>query len=242
MSLHTARPHADRLLLVDPDPQARRWAAARLREHGHAVHDTDDADAIEHAQRDGFALVLMDPAARAGRGTRHGHDAWQRLRGLRDRSARLPVIVMQPGADTADRTVALELGADAVVDKPLDPLELHARVQSLLRRQRDHSTPVCFGDWRLDLAQHCLRSPDGLEVALSPAELRLLRSFLAYPRHTLTRAQLLDLARGVGVEQLDRSIDGLVSRLRHKLGDDAHSPRLIRTVRGVGYLFDALGA
>ena len=76
-------------------------------------------------------------AARAARGTRHGFDAWQRLRGLRDQGVHLPVIVTQTLSHSADRTVAFELGADAVLDKPFEPRELRARVASLLRRSRD---------------------------------------------------------------------------------------------------------
>ncbi|HSI59563.1 MAG TPA: response regulator transcription factor [Ideonella sp.] len=241
-----------RVLVVDPDAAARQWAARSLRPQGHEVHLSADADQIERAAQRGFDLLLMDSSARASRGTRHGFDAWQRLRGLRDQGVHLPVIVTQTASDSADRTVAFELGADAVIDKPFEPRELRARVASLLRRSREpgHRSALAarrgrgglqrFGGWTLDADMRRLHTPTGMSVVLSHAECRLLQAFIERPHDTLPRHELLDLARGAGVDQLERSIDLLVSRLRHKLDDDPRSPSLIRTVRGVGYLFAAL--
>lgn len=241
-----------RVLVVDPDAAARHWAAWSLRAEGHEVHLTEDADEIEQAGRHGFDLLVMDPSARAGRGTRHGFDAWQRLRGLRDQGAALPVIVMQVASDSADRTVAFELGADAVLDKPFEPRELQARALALLRRSRDLNVSdavraagpgrLGFGGWMLDVPSRRLNTPEGQSVSLSHAECRLLQAFLQRPHSALQRQELMDLARGAGADQLERSIDLLVSRLRHKLEDDPRAPRLIRTVRGIGYLFAALDA
>ncbi|HSI49782.1 MAG TPA: response regulator transcription factor [Ideonella sp.] len=249
------RPHpAARVLVVDPDANSRQWLSMCLEPHGHQVQATDDTQLIEHAGRRGFELLVMDPSpSRSG----HRPDAWQQLRNLRELGSHMPVLVLQAASHAADRAVALELGADAVLDKPFHPGELRARVGALLRRSRDDAgapPPVSmtaaaaakaasamrFGQWRLDPATRSLEAPTGLRVPLSQAEFRLLKTFLAHPHCTLDRQQLLDLARGEGVEQLDRSIDLLVSRLRHKLDDNSRSPQLIRTVRGVGYLFAAL--
>lgn len=231
-----------RLLLVDPDPVSRRQVATCLRGAGHAVDERAQADPLAHAGRDGYALVLLDPAAPTGPGTRHGRDAWEGLRALRADGHRLPVIVLQPATSATDRCVALELGADAVLDKPAHPGELRARVGALLRRRRPwpEDDGLACGPWRLDTWRRRLRDADGTEVQLSPAEARLLQQFLTRPRHPFSRAELLTLAGERGAAPLDRSIDLLVSRLRHKLGLPAAGP--IRTVRGVGYLFDALGA
>ena len=120
-------------------------------------------------------------------------------------------------------------------------------IQTILRRVRDdreglradQRASIRFDAWRLNGVLRQLQSPEGLVVPLSNAEFRLLWVFLERPRRVLSREQLLDAARGRSIEAFDRSIDLLVSRLRQKLGDDPKSPRLIKTVRGEGYLFDA---
>lgn len=231
-----------RVLVVDPDPEARRWADLCLRPQGHSVHATSDADLIETARQRGFDLVLMDPAARAGRGTRHGHDAWQRLRGLRDQCARLPVIVMHAGHDADDRTVALELGADAVVDKPCEPRELRARVTALLRRLREQAADrvICFGPWRLDPDQRRLHVPTGLQISLSAAECRLLQTLLRHPRRGLGPAQLRELVQDGDGTPIDRRVDQLISRLGPHLDADARHDQLLHRLRGVSHWFDAL--
>jgi two-component system, OmpR family, response regulator len=226
-----------RLLLVDPDWRARRWATNELAQAGHRVLETDDAEAIEQAGAQGHDLLLIDPRARPRQRRGWPSDAWDCLLALRRQHLRLPVIVLLQSSDATDRCVALELGADAVLSKPLDGPELRVRVRALLRR-RALDASAAPASWRVDPQRRDALSPDGRRVALSPAEARLLQVFLDRPSHTFTRHDLLDLARGQDVQQLDRSIDGLIARLRHKLG--ANGP--IRTVRGVGYLFEAMDA
>lgn len=254
-----------RVLVVAPDEHMRRWAALCLQVHGHDVHDTADADAIETAHRDGHDLLLMDPDARAQRGTRHGLDAWQRLRGLRDRCPTLPVIVLQGHGGATDRTAAFELGADAVIAQPFDPRELRARVARLLYLARFRPTadsaptpepqdePLQVGGWWLNPVTRQLHTPTGLRVQVSEPEMRLLRAFLRAPHSALGREHLLALVSDGGSSPGDtapdtapgatpnaaRTVDMMVSRLRQKLHDNPQAPRVIQTVRGVGYLFEA---
>ncbi len=159
----------------------------------------------------------------------------------------LPVIALSAQAQLLDRVVGLEMGADDFLAKPVEPRELVARIRAVLRRSRAAANPLAerprglaFAGWRLDLAQRRLQAPGGAPVALSDAEYRLLEIFLQQPRRVCSRAQLAAQARGQALADPGRRIDLLVSRLRHKLGDDPLAPRLIRTVRGAGYLFDAL--
>lgn len=241
-----------RVLVVDPDARMQQWLAQCLQPHGHRVHTTAQAEAIAHAPARGFDLVLMSPRATAAGPGRAGGDAWQRLRGLRDAAPRLPVIVLQPHADATDRAVALELGADAVVDDDCGPRELRARVGALLRRHREDRRGLPpegagSGGWRLDAARRGVHAPpatgsegDTRFIALSPSEFRLLRALMQHPGRPLGRAELLEQALGAAQAQRDRSIDLLISRLRRTLGDDPVAPRLIRTVRGAGYCFQPL--
>jgi two-component system, OmpR family, response regulator len=235
----SARAPAARILVIEQENPEREDMAQALSARGHLVETSADLHVLEHAARRGFNLLIVAQ----NNPTRNGPDLWSQLRRLRDHGGRMPVMVLLSQSHAADRAVALELGADAVLDKPYHLGELRARVQALLRRAGQDVTPppqlVRFGQWQLDPDSRTLLTPTGLEVALSSAECALLQAFLEHPRSTLNRQQLLDLARGRGVQQLDRSIDLLVSRLRHKLEDDPRSPQLIHTVRGIGYLFQA---
>lgn len=231
-----------RILVVDTDLEAQEGISRTLQQRGHQVELSDDVGIVAQCGRRGFDLLVVAPETRL----RRGPDPWTQLRLLRDSGGAPPVLVLVllTASHAADRAVALELGADAVLDKPFHPGELRARVHALLRRARPTAIPsasaVRFGDWELEPDTRTLVAPTGLQVPLSEAECALLQAFLEHPRSTLNRQQLLDMARGQGVQQLDRSIDLLVSRLRHKLDDDPRSPRLIHTVRGIGYLFHAL--
>jgi two-component system OmpR family response regulator len=98
---------------------------------------------------------------------------------------------------------------------------------------------VRFAGWVFDRIRRLLIAPDQVVVALSSAEYRLLCAFVDHPGRVLSRDRLIDLTRAPGVEINDRSVDLAVSRLRQKLNDDPREPKLIRTLRGEGYLFDA---
>lgn len=160
------------------------------------------------------------------------------------------VLALMPACTAAERAVALDHGADDCLSWPIERRELVARVQSLIRRQRrrhvaddaESAQWVRFGPWLLDTQRRTLNDQDGQDVPLSQAEYRLLLTFLQMPHQVFTRDKLMDEARGRGLDAFERSIDLLVSRLRAKLGDDPRQPRLIQTVRGQGYLFNAAPA
>ncbi len=244
---------AARLLLVAPLGPERQGLQRALQGPGRQVLASHDPRSVDDAPRRGMQLLLLDPRVEPARPGRA--DAWWRLRRLREQHRRLPVIVLQPGGTATDRSVAYEMGADAVCDPRADARELQAQVAALLRRacgplaeprttrtgaMADAEGALHFGAWSLDPGSRSLQTATGLRVTLTHAEYRLLRAFLDHPGHALARQALIDLARGAGAEQLDRNVDLLVSRLRHKLADDAGQPNPIRTVRGVGYLFDAM--
>ncbi|MET0519621.1 MAG: response regulator transcription factor [Burkholderiaceae bacterium] len=223
------------VLLVDPDPLSRSLIREWLEHWGHQVSAGSDPALLDRAPVARVDLLLLDPSGAGGQ-------AWQRLRNLRRRS-RLPIIAMLPGDDAFDRVLAFESGADVVIAKPVDARELRLRMQGLIGQAQQAGNSLRFGRWTLEAVTRRLCGPGGFSAPLSLAEYRLLRAFLERPQSVLRRAELLELARGegqsgAGGDALDRSVDLLISRLRHKLDDDARAPRLIRTVRGIGYLFD----
>jgi two-component system OmpR family response regulator len=136
------------------------------------------------------------------------------------------VLVLLTASHAADRAVALELGPMRCWTSPSTPGNCGPGCTPAPRPPHGHpsASAVRFGDWELEPDSRTLVAPTGLQVPLSEAECALLQAFLEHPRSTLNRQQLLDMARGQGVQQLDRSIDLLVSRLRHKLDDDPARP------------------
>ncbi|GBR35856.1 two component response regulator [Neoasaia chiangmaiensis NBRC 101099] len=157
-----------------------------------------------------------------------------------------PVIMVSARGEERDRVQGLEIGADDYVAKPFSQRELLARVRAVLRRgavqqvaptERARRETLRFAGWALDLRRRELTDPTGASVDISGAEHDLLISFLDNPQRVIARDRLLELSRTRLGDVSDRSIDVLVSRLRRKLGNDADS--LIRTVRGLGYIFVA---
>lgn len=170
-------------------------------------------------------------------------DGLEVMRQIRTRHA-FGLLILTGRADTHDRVLGLELGADDYMVKPFEPRELIARVRSVLRRYApagrnpagDAVQAAEFAGWRFELGRHVLVAPDGRSESLSVAEARLLRYMLEHPNQILSREQLLE---GRNVDALDRSIDLRVSRLRKRLEENPQHARLIKTVYGAGYLFCA---
>jgi len=173
-----------------------------------------------------------------------GEDGLSLCRKLRASTA-TPVIMLTAMGEDVDRIVGLEMGADDYLPKPFNPRELLARIKAVLRRVQSLPAASPKGDtakfdgWTLDLGSRRLTSPQGEEVELSTGEYDLLLAFATHPRRVLSRDQLLDLARGRTAAPFDRSVDIQVMRLRRKIEADPKEPRLIKTVRGGGYMFAA---
>lgn len=225
----------NRILVVDDDEPIRRLISNSLKRHGYeagVAANVAEAEAMLAVYR--FDVVILDVMM-------PGEDGLSFCRRLSGPDA--PMILILSALDaSSDRTVGLEVGADAYCAKPCEPRELVATVRALLRRRRalvdegpEQGRIVEFGAWQLDLIDRSLRAADGTLVELSTSEFGLLRSFTDMPRRVLTRDLLLDTTYGSGVDVFDRAIDVLVSRLRRKFGPEG--AKLIRTVRNEGYMF-----
>jgi len=172
-----------------------------------------------------------------------GEDGLSLARWIREQHKGVGIIMLTTAADVVDRIVGLEMGADDYVPKPFDPRELLARVKSVLRRRSEEALPpsregrIRFGSCELDLAMHKLYDLDGQELPLTAMEFDLLKVFADRPNRALNRDQLMELAHNKGWEVFDRSIDLRIMRLRRKIEEDPEKPEVIKTVRGVGYIF-----
>lgn len=228
----------DHILIVDDDSEIRSLLSQYLVKNGLRVTAVADGramwQALEAGRIDLIVLDLMLP----------GEDGLTLCRNLRAKSSDIPVIMLTARGEETDRIVGLEMGADDYLAKPFSARELLARVKAILRRARslpdnlrsDDARNIRFGNWLLDTVHRQLVSATGVVTPLSGAEYRLLRIFLSHPNRVLNRDQLVDLTQGKEADPLDRSIDVQVSRLRQRLGDDSREPRLIKTVRGEGYV------
>jgi two-component system OmpR family response regulator len=230
----------DHILVVDDDPEIRHLLRTYLEKNGYSVTTVGDGAgmslALGQKRIDLVVLDIMLP----------GSDGLELCRDLRSRS-RIPVIMLTARGDAMDRVLGLEMGADDYLAKPFSARELMARIKVVLRRVQDLPVDPLedgwerleFAGWTLDSRSQNLTSAEGVVVALSHAELRLLRALLTHPNRALTRDQLLDLTQGREAGPFDRSIDVLIGRLRKRLGDDAKNPEFIKTVCGHGYLLSA---
>jgi two-component system, OmpR family, response regulator len=219
-------------LLVEDDVRLATLTREYLEGHGVAVVDVADGRrGLAEALTGRYDVVLLDLML-------PGKDGLEVCREVRARSD-VPIIVLTARGEEADRVMGLELGADDYLAKPYSPRELLARIRAVTRRAKGRAGPaqgmVRVGALRIDPASRTVEL-DGKEVHLTGYEFSLLEALARRAGRILTREQLMELARGNAEDAFDRSIDVHVSRLRQKLGDDPKHPRLIKTVRGSGYV------
>ncbi len=231
---------AGRILIVDDDKDLRELISQFLSNNGFEVRTATqgrDMDAI--LARGDTHLVVLDYMM-------PGEDGLSICKRLNEQNGP-PVIMLSARGEEIDRIVGLELGADDYMAKPFHPRELLARIRAVLRRREARNdasnsskSPIThFFNWQLDNIKRTLMRPDGIQVALSNAEFELLRVFLDRPGRALSRDQILDYLHGPNADSFDRAIDVQISRLRRKLSDD-HNEDIIRTIRGIGYMFKPL--
>jgi len=228
------------ILIVDDAREIRDPLAKYLIANGYRALTAPDATAARKLiKTNAFDLVVLDIMM-------PGEDGLSFCRTLRETS-QVPVLFLTAKGTDTDRIVGIELGADDYMVKPFNPRELLARIGAILRRVRalppgaqpQAKGRIKFDRWVLDNFHRELVDEDGVGVALSSGEYRLLQVFTERPNLTLTRDQLLDLTRGRDAILFDRSVDNAILRLRKKLEQDPKNPRLIKTVWGGGYVFAA---
>jgi two-component system phosphate regulon response regulator OmpR len=225
---------APRILVVDDDPELRALLQRFLAEHGYQVRVADGGRAMDGAlQREPADVIVLDLMM-------PGEDGLAIVRRLRAGGDMTPVIMLTARGDPVDRVLGLEMGADDYLGKPFLPRELVARIAALLRRAgpggamvRDEEVTV--GPFTINFSAMTV-SRGGAPLPLSSREYALMAALARSAGRPLSRAQLIDRALGRDAEVTDRAIDVQIARLRRAIGDDAASPRHVRTVWGVGYV------
>jgi two-component system response regulator MprA len=219
-----------KVFVVDDDAAVRESLGRALRLEGYEVElAADGAQALERLETDGAGvdLVVLDVLM-------PNVDGLEVCRRIRRSGSRLPVLMLTARDEVADRVAGLDAGADDYVVKPFALAELLARVRALLRRSADEAVDVLhFGDLELDPATREVRRDDD-PIELTRTEFALLELFMLNPRQVLTRSIIFERVWGYDFGFGSNSLDVYIGYLRRKT-EAGGKPRLIQTVRGVGY-------
>jgi DNA-binding response OmpR family regulator len=231
------------VLVVDDEAEVRTLLRSGLEPEGFEVSEAKDgAGLMALLDARPFDLITLDVRL-------SGEDGFALAREVRARH-NVPIVMISGKGDMIDRVVGLELGADDYIAKPFHMREVLARIRAVLRRyapvpaealraaRSSPNTPLsyAFEGWTLDMGRRELKAPEGAPCELTTAEFNLLAVLIERPGRVLSRDELMDLLKGHDWTPLDRSIDGLVARLRKKI-ERGECPQLVKTVRGVGYVF-----
>jgi two-component system OmpR family response regulator len=233
------------IAILDDEVEITQLLAGYLQGHGYRITQLHDGRALAALMpADPPALVLLDLGL-------PGEDGFSIARQLREHW-RCGLVIITGRGDAVDKVVGLEMGADDYVTKPFDLRELAARIKAVLRRlaPAEPNAPALvsgpgpanvlqFAGWQLDLDARQLLDPRGDDVALTTGEFDLLCAFARQPGRVLSRDQLLEQTHRREAGPFDRTVDVQVGRLRKKLGDDADNPKIIKSVRGAGYILVA---
>jgi len=218
-----------RILLVEDEIGLASVLKQGLQEHGYAVDLAADAEeALAFTSTEPYDLVILDVML-------PDIDGFNVCRQLRRGGANMPVLMLTALDSVEDRVAGLDCGADDYLAKPFDPRELLARVRALLRRGKGQRDPLlCVADIALDTASHEVRRGEQ-PIDLTKREYAILELLLRNTNRVLTRDEIAQHIWAFDFSAMSNVIDVYIGNLRRKLGDTAE-PRLLRTVRGSGYL------
>ena len=222
-----------RILVVEDEPTIAMGLQDDLQLEGHCTDLASDGAAAETAalerRHDLILLDVMLPKK----------DGFSVCRAIRNAGVRTPIILLTAKGQEIDKVLGLELGADDYVTKPFSPRELVARINAILRRVSGSALSLVYqsGVLVVDFARF-EASRQGRPIELTAMEFKLLRAFVAHRRQVLTHDELIAEVWGKDVFLTDRVIYTHVNNLRQKIEADPGKPKLLVSVRGVGYRFD----
>lgn len=216
------------ILLVEDDAQLARNLIRFLRAEGFSVtHRISQTAALEAFAAQKFDCALVDISLAEG----NGFSVCAAIK----RESDTPVIFLTASADEDCTVAGFEIGADDYISKPFRPRELIARMKNVMRRSKPADTMISCGDVVVDTSRGTV-TKDGSEVFLSPMEYRLLLVFFTNKENVLSRDRLADELWSYSGEFIsDNTLNVYIKRLREKIEDDPQDPKIIRTVRGLGY-------
>lgn len=220
------------ILVIEDDPRIQKALHRQFTTEGYDVCLASDGEqglaSCKSLKPAGVVLDLMLPAM----------SGLEVCKGIKSWSANTPVVVLSAVSEVADKVLLLEVGADDYVTKPFSPRELMARVQAAIRRSQRpvNSSRVTFGNITADFAGMEV-TKDGVPVALTAHEIKLLQHFVENPERVITREELLNEVWHYTSYPTTRTVDNHVMKLRQKLEPDPARPTYFRTMHGIGYKF-----
>lgn len=223
------------ILIVDDEPKILEVVSSFLENKGYSTFTAENGQqALKVFEQENIALVVLDlmmPGI-------SGEEVCLAIR----KQSRVPIIMLTAKADEDNLLQGLRLGADDYIRKPFSLKELHARIETVLRRSGDDLTPLTVknswndGDLCVDFEKNIIKRKEKI-VSLTPNELKILSALIKYPGKVFTRSELIEIALGSDFDGYDRAIDSHVKNLRQKLEDDPRSPVYVLTIHGMGYKF-----
>jgi DNA-binding response OmpR family regulator len=226
---------APRILLVDDELSVQKLLAYPLRKEGYDVIPAlDGREALERLRDDNFDLVVLDVMLPR-------MDGFDVCRAIRSRST-VPIIMLTAKTEETDKVLGLELGADDYITKPFSVREFRSRVKAVLRRaalaqpEAQFEEPIDAGDLSIDFEKRSV-VVRGESVRLTYVEFEIIAALARAPGRVFSRTMLLERVWGDASYRDPRTIDVHIRHLREKLEEEAKTPELILTVRGVGYRF-----
>ena len=225
------------ILTIEDDHAIRRGIVDSLSFSGYKTVQADNGDdGLKLAVGNDYDLLLLDLAL-------PGVPGLDILAKVRETRPTLPVIILTAKGTEEDRVAGLKMGADDYVVKPFSVKELLARVEAVLRRVPGRPSDVDgveINGGRIDFARREIRNDKGDRHELSEREAELLRYLVLNSKRAVSRDEILSNVWRINPNGVStRTIDMHVARLREKLGDDSHEPKILLTVRGKGYMFSA---
>ena len=244
MSRISGRGHKTTVLVVESDAGLQTVLCRYLEQEGYqvlsALSGKEMVQKLESAIPGIILLNLVLPDA----------DGFTLLTTIRSKGN--AAIIAINGKDAfVDRIISLEMGADDCLTKPFELRELLARIKAVLRRTKQERIPsndmatgmiakadrIYFNGWVLDRQKYQVFNRDDIAAELTSGEFKLLEAMLISPNRVLSRERLFELTRPGNFDAFDRAIDIQIGRIRKKINDNSRNPALIKTVRGVGYMF-----
>ena len=229
-----------RLLIAEDDEDIIGLLKLYLEKDGYeVVVATNGEEAFQKAMKNKISLAILDIMMPK----MNGYELTKRLREV----TQIPILILSAKNDDSEKILGLDLGADDYLTKPFNPLEVLARIRSLLRRSYEFNAEsmeqegkvITIGEITLDESARTI-SKNGVEIPCTPTEYKMLALFMKKPGRVFTKAQIYECINGEYYQSDDNSLMVHIYRIREKIEEDSKNPTYIKTVRGLGYKFEKM--